>query len=64
MRYSASEKLEIIRTAEQSYLPVRRTLERIGLPCATFYRCYDLYTRLAAFGLWPIGEELDVFRHG
>src|ERR1700759_2653443 len=44
MRYSASEKLEIIRTVEQSHLPVRRTLERIGLPRAIFYRCYYRYT--------------------
>ena len=43
MRYSPSEKLEIIRTVEQSHLPVRRTLEHIGLPRATFYRWYDLY---------------------
>ncbi len=43
MRYPASEKLEIIRTVEQSHLPVRRTLQRIGLPRATFYRWYDLY---------------------
>jgi putative transposase len=44
MRYSPSEKLEIIRTVEQSHLPVRHTLEHIGLPRATFYRWYDLYT--------------------
>lgn len=43
MRYSASEKLEIIRTVEQSHLPVRRTLQRIGLSRATFYRWYDRY---------------------
>jgi len=43
MRYAASEKLEIIRTVEQSHLPVRHTLERIGLPRATFYRWYDRY---------------------
>jgi putative transposase len=43
MRYPASEKLEIIRTVEQSHLPVRRTLARIGLPRATFYRWYDQY---------------------
>jgi len=24
-------------------LPVRRTLEKIGIPCATFYRWYELY---------------------
>jgi transposase InsO family protein len=43
MRYPASEKLEIIRLVEQSHLPVRRTLERLGIPRATFYRWYDLY---------------------
>ncbi len=36
MRYRASEKLEIIRLVEQSHLPVRRTLEQIGIPGATF----------------------------
>ena len=43
MRYAASEKLEIIRLVEASALPVRRTLEKIGIPRATFYRWYDLY---------------------
>jgi transposase InsO family protein len=43
MRYPASEKLEIIRLVEQSALPVRQTLEKIGIPRATFYRWYDLY---------------------
>ena len=43
MRYPASEKLEIIRLVEDSHLPVRQTLERIGLPRATFYRWCDLY---------------------
>ena len=43
MRYPASEKVEIIRLVEQSHLPVRRTLEMIGIPRATFYRWYDLY---------------------
>ena len=32
MRYPASEKLEIIRLVEESALPVRRTLEKIGIP--------------------------------
>src|SRR5215471_18026030 len=44
MRYSAAEKLEIIRLVEQSHLPARRTLEQIGVPRATFYRWYDRYT--------------------
>jgi putative transposase len=43
MRYPASEKIEIIRLVEQSHLSVRETLERIGIPRATFYRWYDLY---------------------
>jgi putative transposase len=43
MRYPASEKLEITRLVEQSHLPVRRTLERLGIPRATFYRWCDLY---------------------
>ena len=43
MRYRASEKLEIIRLVEQSHLPVRRTLEQIGIPRSTFYRWYELY---------------------
>ena len=40
MRYPAAEKLEIIRLVEQSPLPVRRTLDRIGIPR---YRWYDRY---------------------
>ena len=43
MRYLACEKLEIIRLVEESVLPVRRTLEKIGIPRATFYRWCDLY---------------------
>ncbi len=43
MRYPASEKLEIIRLVEESALAVRRTLEKIGISRATFYRWYDLY---------------------
>ena len=43
MRYPASEKLEIIRLVEQSHLPVKRTLEKLGIPRATFYRWYDRY---------------------
>jgi putative transposase len=43
MRYPASEKLEIIRLVEQSDLPVRRTLAKIGILPAAFYRWYDRY---------------------
>ena len=43
MRYSASDKTEIIRLVEQSHLPARRTLEKLGIPRSTFYRWYDRY---------------------
>ena len=48
MRYPASEKLEIIRTVETSHLPVRRTLDKIGISKTTFYAWLDRY---AAGGL-------------
>jgi putative transposase len=43
MRYSASEKAEIIRLVERSSLPAKATLAQIGIPRATFYRWYDRY---------------------
>jgi putative transposase len=43
MRYPASEKLEIIHIVEKSHLPVRQTLNKLGIPRATFYRWYDLF---------------------
>ncbi|MBK8841014.1 MAG: IS3 family transposase [Hyphomonadaceae bacterium] len=51
MRYPASEKLEIIRLVEQSHLPVKRTLEMLGVSRPTFYRWYDLYRRFGEVGL-------------
>ena len=47
MRYPALEKREIIRLVERSHLPVRRTLDKLGIPATTFYRWYDRYR---AFG--------------
>ena len=43
MRYSASEKLEIIRLVEGSSLSVRRTLAPLGIPRSTFYGWYRRY---------------------
>jgi putative transposase len=43
MRYSASEKLEVITLVEQSPLSVGRTLAQIGIPKSTFYLWYDKY---------------------
>ena len=37
MRYPVSEKLEIIRLVEQSHLPVKHTLAKIGVSRPTFY---------------------------
>ena len=36
MRYPAAEKIEIIRLVQQSHLPARRTLAKIGIPPTTF----------------------------
>jgi len=38
MTYPASENLDIIRLVEQSHLPAGRTLEKLGIPRATFNR--------------------------
>ena len=43
MRYSGSEKLEIIKLVEQSTLSVCRTLASIGIPRSTFYDWYSRY---------------------
>src|SRR5262245_64182227 len=43
MRYSASEKFEIIELVEQSSLSIRRTLAPIGIPRSTFYDWYGRY---------------------
>ena len=43
MRYPASEKLEIIRLVEQSHLPAKRTLDRLGIPRSTFNRWVDRF---------------------
>ena len=51
MRYPASEKLEIIRLVEESHLPVKQTLAKIGVSRPTFYRWYDLYHRFGEAGL-------------
>ena len=51
MRYPASEKLEIIRLVEKSHLPVRRTLDKLGIPSTTFYRWYDRYQAFSEVGL-------------
>ena len=51
MRYSAHDKTEIIRLVEQSHLPTRRTLWKLGIPRSSFYRWYDRYQRGGPEGL-------------
>jgi transposase-like protein len=43
MRYLVPEKVEIIRLIEQSNLPIKQTLDTLGVPRTTFYRWYDRY---------------------
>ena len=45
MRYSASDKTEIIRLVEQSPWPARWALGKLGIPRSSFYRWYDRYQR-------------------
>ena len=52
MRYPASEKAEIIRLVEQSHLPVKRTLDKLGIPRATFYRWCATDTERVARRRW------------
>lgn len=51
MRYSASEKFEIIRLVEQSSLPVRQTLLQLGLRKSTFYNWLKRYQEEGIDGL-------------
>jgi len=43
MRYPAAEKLEVIRIVEQSHLPAKVTLDKLGIARRTFYSWYDRY---------------------
>ena len=54
MRYPASEKLEIIRTVEDSALGINRTLRQLGIPKSTFYHWYD---RFLTGGVEALGDR-------
>jgi putative transposase len=45
MKYSSSEKLEVIRVVEDSELSVRQNLKEIGIYRSTFYNWYRLYLK-------------------
>ena len=59
MRYPASDKLEIIRTAETSFLPVKRTLTMLGIPSSTYH---DWYVRWVDGGLDALVDQSPVQR--
>src|SRR4051794_6288762 len=43
MRYPPSEKRDNIQLVEQSHLPARHTLQKLGIPRAPFHRWYDRF---------------------
>ena len=51
MRYTAAEKMEIIRIVEGSVLPASRTLEELDVPRSTFYDWYRRYQAKGYEGL-------------
>jgi transposase InsO family protein/transposase-like protein len=51
MRYSQAEKMEIIRLVEESELPVKHTLDELGVARSTFYRWYSRYEKEGCGGL-------------
>jgi len=51
MRYTQSEKMEIIRMVEESSLSVKQTLAEIGVSRSTFYEWYKRYQEHGYEGL-------------
>jgi putative transposase len=51
MRYGQAEKMEIIRTVEESELSVKRTLEELDVNRSSFYEWYRRYSQYGYDGL-------------
>jgi len=51
MRYTQSEKMEIIRLVQGSQVGVKRTLEELDVPRSSFYRWYKRYQQEGYDGL-------------
>jgi len=51
MRYTQAEKMEIIRLVEESELPVKHTLDELGVAKSSFYRWYRRYEQEGYEGL-------------
>ena len=58
MRYSASEKAEIIQLVEQSHLPAKRTLDKLGIPRAKRY-CEGGLRHWKSRGIQVIGVDFQ-----
>ena len=51
MKYSQSEKMEMIRMVGESNLSVRKTLEEMDVPRSSFYHWYQRYLEQGYDGL-------------
>ncbi|MEH6520854.1 helix-turn-helix domain-containing protein [Sulfitobacter sp.] len=60
-RFSASEKLEIIRLLEGSHLSTRLMLSKLGIPRTKFYRWHDRYHQPGEVGLQGQSPNPDMF---
>lgn len=56
MRYTSSEKQEIIEMVTRSEIGVNKTLKSIGLHKSTFYNWYKAYADHGIDGLEPAGR--------
>lgn len=54
MRFTADEKMEIIKLVEGSELGVNQTLKQIGIHKSTFYNWYNRYLQRGKAGLEPV----------
>ncbi len=61
MKYSQTEKFEIIRLVEQSDLGVHRTLSQIGISKSSFYQWYRRYLEDGYDGLCPKSKRPNQF---
>jgi transposase InsO family protein len=61
MRYTQAEKMEIIRTVEESKLPVQQTLRELDVPRSSFYEWYARYERWGYDGLAARKPETKQF---
>ena len=61
MRYSPSEKLEMIRIVEDSDLSFRKILKELGIHRSTFYNWYRRYLEDGVEGLGPKNPKARSF---